>query len=175
MAAFRHAVADARAAAGRGRQRARAPRSTAPARPCAGPGPRSSWSRSALSRGDHDDLVDTIRIARRGLSAARDLDVAPATLDGLPLAETDRATADALVASMRAAAPSTDDLAAAIDDAVSRLTAAADALDAALPPALDDSTFAKGLAATYRPPAARSAGPASRGARSTPGGAGPRS
>jgi CHAD domain-containing protein len=149
MSAFRHAVADAGAAAGR----------VGSAPGSAVHGTRKALRRaratvelvaSALSRGDHDDLVDTIRIARRGLSSARDLDVAPATLDGLALAETDRGAADALVASMRAAAPSAEDLAAAVDDAVSRLTAAADALDAALPPALDDATFAKGLAATYR-------------------------
>jgi len=149
MASFRRAVADAHAAAARV--------GTAPS--SAVHGTRKALRRaratvelvaSALGRGDHDDLVDTIRIARRCLSAARDLDVAPATLDGLALAETDRTTADALVASMRAAAPSAEDLAAAVTDAVTRLEAAADALDAALPPALDDATFARGLAATYR-------------------------
>jgi CHAD domain-containing protein len=105
---------------------------------------------AALPDHERDDLIDAIRIARRSLSAARDLDVAPVVLAGLPLQEADKLAADAIIAALRDAAPSTEDAQRSVHEAAERLAHTVDALDAALPPALDESCFAEGLATTYR-------------------------
>jgi CHAD domain-containing protein len=104
----------------------------------------------ALPGRERDDLIDSIRVARRGLSAARDLDVAPITIASLSLAEADKVAADAILAALREASPPPSDRAASVKESVERLAQVVEALDTTLPPAIDDSTFAKGLAATYR-------------------------
>lgn len=97
-----------------------------------------------------DDLIENVRIARRDLAHARDLEVAPAAIAELPLADADRAAATALVTSVRATAPAAADLAAGIARAVTALAAVGDALDAALPADIDDAVIIKGAVGTYR-------------------------
>ncbi|HTJ46635.1 MAG TPA: CHAD domain-containing protein [Kofleriaceae bacterium] len=149
IAAMRQALADGRAAA----QRAQA-----------NPGEAVHGVRKALRRAralveliagalpgrERDDLIDSIRIARRSLSSARDLDVAPAVLAQLELGDADKVAASAIIAALREASPPPADASKAVAEAVERLAHVADALDAALPPALDDASFAEGLAATYK-------------------------
>src|SRR5262245_14946268 len=84
---------------------------------------------SALPGRERDDLVDSIRISRRALSAARDLDVAPQVLAALSLEEPDKLAADAIIGALREVAPSPDDVKLALADAVSRLSHVVDALD----------------------------------------------
>ncbi|MCE9575690.1 MAG: CHAD domain-containing protein [Deltaproteobacteria bacterium] len=97
-----------------------------------------------------EDLVDSVRTARRDLARARDLDVAPAAIAELPLGEADRAAANALVAGFKAVAPPAAEVAAAVARAVTALAAVGDALDASLPAEIADDVLLAGVRRTYR-------------------------
>ncbi len=97
-----------------------------------------------------DDLIDSVRTARRDLARARDLDIAPAALAELPLAEADRAAASGLVASLQAAAAPAAEVAGAVARAVTALAAVGDALDASLPAEISDDVLVAGARRTYR-------------------------
>jgi CHAD domain-containing protein len=104
----------------------------------------------ALPRSERRAIREVLRGARRAVSAARDQVVAPEALAQLTLENDDRATAEAVLAIAREAAPPTDEVERVIADGATRATAQADALDAALPPTIEWDVVADGLAATYR-------------------------
>jgi CHAD domain-containing protein len=104
----------------------------------------------ALPRGERRAIRDVLRTARRVVSAARDQVVAPEALARLTLDDDARATADALVAKAKEAAPPLDEVARLLQEGSARALAQVDALEAALPTPIDWDTVAEGLAATYR-------------------------
>ena len=106
---------------------------------------------------------------------ARDHAVAPDDLALLPLGDADeRMTADAIIADAAARRAAARDLKTTVADGRRAAAHRSTALEAALPPALDDSAFVEGVAATYAARAAPASTPRST-RRSTRGAAAARS
>ncbi|MEZ4366417.1 MAG: CHAD domain-containing protein [Kofleriaceae bacterium] len=103
-----------------------------------------------LPRAERRTIKKIIRDARRALSLSRDHVAAPAALSLLALGDAERATAEAVLATAREAAPATADTAQLLRDGADRVAAQSEALEAALPAELDWDTVADGLAASYR-------------------------
>jgi CHAD domain-containing protein len=104
----------------------------------------------ALPSAEYKAIRRVLRDARRSVSVARDHTVAPDALSKLTLDDADRAIAEATVGAARDAAPAHDDVAQLAGDGAARAAAQVEALEAALPSAIEWSTVADGLAATYR-------------------------
>jgi len=103
-----------------------------------------------LSDHDGDDIADALRTARRAVAASRDHSVAPAALASLELDASNRATADAIVAAARAAAPAAEEVQRLLREGATVAATTENMLAAALPPELDWKMLADGLAETYR-------------------------
>jgi CHAD domain-containing protein len=104
----------------------------------------------ALAKGEASTLRRALRDARRSVSSVRDHAVAPAALAGLPLGAEDRATADAILAAASAAVPSPAEIAQLLASGAASAQTQAEALEAALPHALEWSAVAASLAGIYR-------------------------
>jgi CHAD domain-containing protein len=103
-----------------------------------------------LPKDDRRDITRALGDARGKLSATRDLSVAPAALAAIELDDASRAAADAVVAHAQTTRAPSDDLRAAIADAVAAVKPLPDVMAAALPEATDFSVVRDGLAETYR-------------------------
>jgi CHAD domain-containing protein len=104
----------------------------------------------ALPRSERRAIRQILRDARRAVSAARDQAVAPDALALLTLEDSERITAEAVLAVARAAAPPTDEVARVLAEGAGRAVAQVEALDAALPPTIAWDLVSDGIAATYR-------------------------
>jgi len=103
----------------------------------------------ALPKSERRAVRAALQDARRSLSMVRDHTVAPTTLGGLDLGDEDRETAKRILDSAAEALPPTAEIKQLLAEAATRAAAQAEALVAALPPALDASILFAGIAETY--------------------------
>jgi CHAD domain-containing protein len=113
---------------------------------------------------DADAILQTLRRARRAVSAARDHAVAPKALAGLALDDGPREAAQQVIAAARAAAPDRDEVTRHLAAGADQVAGTADALAVALPTDLDWPMVLDGVARTYRA-ARRQLGDAKRSRR----------
>lgn len=103
----------------------------------------------ALPKGERRAVKGALQDARRALSTVRDHAVAPETLSQLMLDETDRATANRVLASAAEAMPATAEIKQLLAESATRAAAQAEALQAALPHEVDWDVVVDGARATY--------------------------
>lgn len=104
----------------------------------------------SLPKSERRAIRRALQQARRSLGHARDHAVAPATLDQLALREVERATANAIVRNAAAALPLAAEVKQLLAEGAARALAQVEALEAALPPAVQWTSVVKGLRSTYR-------------------------
>ncbi len=103
----------------------------------------------SLPKGERRAVRAALQDARRSLSMIRDHTVAPTTLAQLDLLEEDRDTAKRILDSAAEALPSSAEIKQLLAEAATRAAAQAEALVAALPPAVDESIVFDGIIDTY--------------------------
>jgi CHAD domain-containing protein len=103
----------------------------------------------ALPKSERRAVRSALQEARRALSTVRDHAVAPETLGQLVLDDTDRATANRVLANAAEAMPATAEIKQLLAESAARAAAQAEALQAALPHEVDRDIVADGLRTTY--------------------------
>ena len=103
----------------------------------------------ALPKSERRAVQQALRDARRSLSMVRDHAVAPATAGQLELDDDDRDTAKRVLDNAAEAMPPTSEVKQLLAEAATRAAAQAEALVAALPTGIEDSTLFEGIADTY--------------------------
>lgn len=103
----------------------------------------------ALPKSERRAIKKALQEARRALGNARDHAVAPETLASLPLSDEQRTIAKAVLDAAAEAMPPRHEIKQALAEGAARALAQAEALEAALPPALPWSAIVKGIRATY--------------------------
>ena len=103
----------------------------------------------ALPKSERRAVRTALQDARRSLSMVRDHAVAPATAGQLELTDDDRDTAKRVLDNAAEAMPPTTEVKQLLAEAATRAAAQAEALVAALPPAVDESLVFDGIAETY--------------------------
>jgi len=103
----------------------------------------------ALPKSERRAVRDALKEARRSLSTVRDHTVAPITAGSLELGDDDRETAKRVLDSAAEALPPTAEIKQLLAEAATRAAAQAEALVAALPPAIDEKILFDGIADTY--------------------------
>lgn len=103
----------------------------------------------ALPKSERRAVRSALQDARRSLSTVRDHTVAPATAGSLELADDDREIAKRVLDSAAEALPPTSEIKQLLAEAATRAAAQAEALVAALPPAIDEKIVFEGIQDTY--------------------------
>jgi CHAD domain-containing protein len=103
----------------------------------------------ALPKSERRAVRTALQEARRSLSTVRDHSVAPETLGQLPLTDDDRDTARRILDSAAEAIPATGEIKQLLGEAAARAAAQAEALQAALPPAITWDDVADGIGTIY--------------------------
>ena len=103
----------------------------------------------ALPKGERRAVRAALQDARRSLSTVRDHTVAPHTAGQLDLVDEHKDTAKRVLDSAAEALPPMSEIKQLLAEAATRAAAQAEALVAALPPAVDESVVFQGIAETY--------------------------
>jgi CHAD domain-containing protein len=108
-----------------------------------------SLVRHALAKRERRAVEHALQEARRSVSAMRDHAVAPDALDEVTLDADARATATAVLVQAAAAQPSHAEIAQRLREGVARAVAQVEALEAALPRAIELDTLIRGVRDVY--------------------------
>lgn len=104
----------------------------------------------ALPKSERRAVRLALRDARRSLGTARDHAVAPDSVGLVSFGEVEQHAIDAILASAREAVPPLAEIKQLLNEGAARTAAQVEALEAALPPAIQWSTVLRGLRGVYK-------------------------